>query len=241
MRKVLFFLTFSFISLCIGCSNSQNVKLSYTDSETVKDYVKNREVDVTWTKEIEGTRLTENISMFEQFNNIENINPDCFKILPEYKNPVFPSIENFGSLNITNLPENLKKNLNDFCKAISENIYSGPEKFIENKYIFNYVFFKNEIIDGWNIFFEEEFPVKPEDFEEKQAEKSEEEVKKELPPPVFSKWYLGEPFIGEELIEIPVRFFSKKGNIDVTIFMNTTNENSIYQIVINRWETTDGR
>ncbi len=251
--------SFIIITVCtflFGCSNSQNTKLSYTDVDTIKDYVKNRELDVTWTKEVEGGRLTEPITGPEKIENTDFLNPETVKILPVFQKPIYPAIEEFGSLDNSNLPPNIKKNITDFCSAIANNIYSGPEKFFDNTYIFNLVFFKSELIENWIKYFEEDFPVNPEDFETAKAaaeevgkkeetseseEKSEqpEENKVAMPDPIFTKWFLGEPFIGETLTEIPVRFFSNNGSIDVTIFIKPNSENSIYQIIIDRWKKTN--
>lgn len=252
-------LVFIFISsIFLGCSNSQETKLSYTDVDTIKEIVKEREIDVSWTKEIEGGRLTTEINKEPKLSDEVPISPNTIKILPGYKNSVYPSLQNFGSLDIQNLPVEKREALNNLCKAVSENIYTGPESYFKSNYVFNYVFFKNDLIEKWPIMFEEDFPVTKEDFDkakeaaQKKADEIEKENKKkgiteevkvepENPEPIFSKWILGEPFIDDNLIQIPVRFFSKNGSVDVTILMVSKGENAVYQMLIDRWEKSNGR
>ena len=72
--------------------------------------------------------------------------------------PVYPEMENFGSLDIRNLKQSLKETVDNFSKSLSSNIYSGPETFFDEKYRFNYIFFKNDFISQWKKYFNQDFP-----------------------------------------------------------------------------------
>ena len=61
---------------------------------------------------------------------------------------------------------------------------------------------------------------------------AEEETEKEG---IFSKWIFGQPFTGNDIMQIPVRFYCNYGTIDVTIYMNPNGNNEFYQITIDRW------
>lgn len=269
MRKFIFFSSILISAFLIGCSNSNESKLSYTDVDTIKEIVKERELDVTWTKEVEGARLTQDISSAAEPKISEDVpyTAHTIKILPSYKESVYPSISNFGSLNDSNLTPEKREFINNFCKSISENIYSGPDGYFKSSYIFNYVFFKNELIEKWPEMFESDFPFTKEEIDkaiayENQKKQEEEDEKngikkpakkdkdkeKEkpeeipvMPSPVFTKWILGEPFIGDDILQLPVRFFTKNGSIDVTMIMSPKSENSVYQVTIDRWEKSNGR
>lgn len=234
MIKKYIFSTLVLFSFFIGCSNTQNEELFYNDIDTIKEYVLDKENNITWTKEIEGEILLQDISSNSSIQKTEFYTPEAVKVLKNYQNPVFPSIDNFGSLNTENLSKQTKEFLNEFCTEISNNIYSNPDRYFKNSFIFNYVFFRKELIDNWPVFFNTEFPVLPEDFNQNTEESENNQDKKE-PIPIFTKWYLGEPFVGEDLVEVPVRFFTQNGNIDVTIVMAINTETRIYQIVIDRW------
>lgn len=234
--------------LFISCSDAPENKLSYTDVDTIKDVVLIREADVTWTKEIEGGVLTKTFPQVPVSTDV-TCNVETVQVLPSYKKSIYPSLGEFGSLNTSAFSENQRKNIEDFCKALSENVFTGGDAFFQSKYAFNYFFFKKELQDKWEEKFEVSFPLKPEDFEtqnETEADKSEksDEVKESednKPEPLFSKWIIGEPFLGDSLGEIPVRFFCNNGTIDVTIYINPNSENSIYQITIDRWGKFDGQ
>lgn len=265
MRRVIILFIIFISSIFLACSNSQDSKLSYTDVDTIKEIVKDREVDVIWTKEVEGERLDKDISRYIEKKIGEDVpfTPSTIKILPSYKESVYPSIQTFGSLNSSNLPEEKRNYINDFCKSISDNIFSGPDGYFKASYMFNYVFFSNELVEKWPLMFEEDFPFTKEEMEKavaaekekqqaledekngikkpdsKNDKKSEEEIK--MPDPLFTRWILGEPFIGDDLLQLPVRFFTKNGSLDVTMYMSPKSENSVYQVTIDRWEKSNGR
>lgn len=265
MRRVFCLFTILISAVLVGCSNSNETKLSYTDVDTIKEIVKEREVDVIWTKEVEGERLNKDISSKTEKKIADDVpfTPATLKILPSYKESVFPSIKTFGSLNSSSLDNEKRTFINDFCKSISDNIFSGPDGFFKSSYIFNYVFFSNELVEKWPLMFEDDFPFTKEEMEKavaaekekqqaledekngikkpdsKNNKKSEEEIK--IPDPIFTNWILGEPFIGDDLLQIPVRFFTKNGSVDVTMYMNPKSENSVYQVTIDRWGKSNGR
>ena len=66
------------------------------------------------------------------------------------------------------------------------------------------------------------------------AQTGEEKLKED--EKLFSKWTLGEPFIGSEIIQIPVRFYADCGTIDVMMFLSSSGNNEFYQITIDRWQ-----
>lgn len=210
---------FSFLPLLfnvISCSNSQESKLVYTESNTIKQSVKDKEQDITWTLELEEERLSKTISRDSMeigqdvFYNIE-----LYKINRDLQKSVYPSYSDFGSLDTSNLQPSVKNRINMFCESFSSENHSGADSFFSRKYIFNYVFFLNDFENGWK-----------ENFGEMPPEKNK----------LFNKWIFGEPFNGAQIIQIPVRFYSDCGTIDVTVFLNSSGNNEIYQISIDRWQ-----
>ena len=77
------------------------------------------------------------------------------------------------------------------------------------------MFFINDFEEGWKKNFSKNIPA---------------------PEKRFKKWIYGEPFNGAEIIQIPVRFFSDYGTIDMTVFLNANGNNEFYQITIDRWQ-----
>ena len=208
-------ITFSSIFL-FSCSNSQESKLVYTENDTIKKSVKEKEQGITWTQELEGEILSERINRGSmELGSDVAFTKDLFKINPKLQQPVYPSYNDFGSLDTSNLRPTVKEKLNLFCTAFSADKHEGADNYFSRKYIFNYVFFVNDLEEGWKKNLGKEYP---ETF------------------PVFTKWTFGQPFNGSDIIQIPVRFYADCGTIDVTMFLNANGNNELYQITIDRWK-----
>ena len=152
---------------------------------------------------------------------------DIFKISKSNQQPVYPDLTDFGSLDTRSLRPAVKEKLNNFCKSFSQIEHSGADSYFSRKYIFNYVFFKNDLENGWKNNFGIEYPQKA--AESDKIEKSEETA-------LFTKWIIGEPFISSEIMQIPVRFYATCGIIDITVYLNSSGNNEFYQITIDRWK-----
>ena len=220
-----------FSSLLFSCKNTSETKLVYTESDTIKKSVKEKSQDITWTQELEADRLSTRItrSAMELGPDVQYTR-DIFKISKSNQNPVYPDLNDFGSLDTRNLRPAVKEKLNNFCKSFSLIDHSGADSHFSRKYIFNYVFFKNDLETGWKTNFGKEYPQKS-----AKSDKSEKSEKTEEPV-IFTKWIIGEPFISSEIMQIPVRFYATCGIIDVTVYLNSSGNNEFYQITIDRWK-----
>ena len=263
MKKKYFFPVIFYISLLfcfISCKVASKTELSYTNVETIKEEIAEIDKTLTWNKEIEPQRLVLNNDWFKDTVNqqIEK-NIELLKIVNTNVN-VYPEFENFGSLNDSLVDVNLYNTIENIFVSISNNIYNGPETFFDSKYLYNYVFFREDLKEGWKKNFNNDFPhifdykesdheIKKntdfnvptseenntkDDCENKQSIQSEEKkiIQKEK---LFSKWIIGEPFSSEEIIQIPVRLYCKYGTIDVTLYLNKQKSNAVSLITIDRW------
>ncbi len=263
MKKKYFFPIIFFISLLfcfISCKVASKTELSYTNVETIKEEIAEIDKTLTWNKEIEPQRLVLNNDWFKNTVNqqIEK-NIELLKIVNTNVN-VYPEFENFGSLNDSLVDVNLYNTIENIFVSISNNIYNGPETFFDSQYLYNYVFFREDLKEGWKKNFNTDFPhifdykdsdheIKKntdfnvptaeenntkEDCENKQSIQSEEKkiIQKEK---LFLKWIIGEPFSSEEIIQIPVRLYCKYGTIDVTLYLNKQKSNAVSLITIDRW------
>ena len=126
MRKVLQKVpTLSSLSLLIiltsfSCKNSTIPKLEYSNQETIKEEVKDLETQTSWTNEIEK-EILENPLITDPKFLIANTNPtpDLLKLNKNNNMPVYPEMENFGSLDIRNLKQSLKETVDNFSKSLS--------------------------------------------------------------------------------------------------------------------------
>ena len=216
-KSIVKFLLISLIPIFfISCSNSQESKLVYTENDTIKQSVKEREQIITWTQELEGERLSERITRGSMELGPDVVySKDLYKISTKKPSPVYPSLSDFGSLDTSNLQTSVKEKLNQFCTAFSEAGHNGAESYFNRKYLFNYVFFVKDIEDNWKSNFGKELPKEN---------------------ALFTKWTFGQPFNGSDIIQIPVRFYADCGTIDVTVFLGAGGNNEFYQITIDRWK-----
>ena len=230
-KSYIFIFSALFMLSVLSCKNNSEPKLVYADNDTIKQSVKEREQGITWTQELEKERLTEKINRSSmQLGSEVPYNKEIFKISKKNREIVYPEFEDFGSLDTRNIRSSLKEKLNNFCKSLSSVNHNGAESYFSKKYIFNYVFFVKDLEDGWKSNFGQDYP-KPE-----KAAKVKDSEEEEDALDIFTKWTFGEPFIGSEIMQIPVRFYSTCGIIDVTVFLNSSGNNEFYQITINRWK-----
>lgn len=236
--KYLFIL---FSILFLSCKNTTESKLVYTENDTIKKEIKGREGNITWTFDIEEERLSTNISR-SAWPVTENVpfSPDYLRISKKFQKAVFPELLDFGSLDTSSMRPSVKEKINNFCTKLSSSPMAEAASFFSNKYIFNYVFFRQELEDLWKTNFKQKLPViekkKNTESSDDSNDKEKEEVPEEPEINIFSKWIIGQPFTGNDIIQIPVRFFCNYGTIDVTIYMNPNGNNEFYQITIDRWE-----
>ncbi len=212
-----FILLFILVFPLLSCKNQTESKILNTQDNTIKSTVIQRENDITWSKEIDSYLLEESIKAKKLSDDVIN-NIEVMKVLPKSQNAIYPEFENFGKLDISSLSSSEKENVKNFCLEIAKGSENRIEQFFNKQYLFNYIFFQEELKKDWKIKFGEDFP---------------DEIKEE--EKLFDKWIYGEPFIGDEIIQIPVRFYCIHGTVDVTLYLNKSRENSIYQITINRW------
>ena len=220
LRQYIYIISSAIILLSTAaCKNTSETKLVYNDNDTIKQAVKEKEQSITWTQELEKERLSQTINR----NSIElglevPYSKEIFKISKTNQEPVYPELDDFGSLDTRNIRPSIKDKMNNFCSCLSSENHSGADAYFSRKYIFNYVFFIKDLEEGWKNNFEENYPAKIDT------------------DGLFTKWTFGEPFIGSEIMQIPVRFYTTCGIIDVTVFLNSSGNNEFYQITINRWK-----
>ncbi len=230
IAHILIFSSLLFPAALISCKNTSETKLAYTENNTIKNSIKEKEQNITWTQELEEERLTERITRSSM-----TLGPDVpyskelFKINRKNQNAVYPELADFGSLDTRNIKKSVKEKINAFCTSLANPEHSGADSYFSRKYLFNYVFFIKDLEEGWKTRLGKEYPR--ENVSEGKTDDKEKEAEA-----IFSKWTFGQAFVGAEIMQIPVRFYASCGIIDVTIFLNSSGNNEIYQISIDRWK-----
>jgi len=206
----------STVLLSLSCKNASESKLEYSENQTIKSQVQNKEDKITWTLELEPDRLTRSLSKDKLMISPDVLfSTDILKISDAFQKPVFPELSDFGKLRTVEFQNQLESRIDDFCSKFSENKIIELQSFFNNPYIFNYVFFVKDLKEGWKLNFEQEYP--------EEAEQ------------LFTKWIFGEPFMGSQIIQLPLRFYCDYGTIDVTIYIDSNENHGFYQILIDRW------
>ena len=265
MKKKVLSLNFFSISLLFcftSCKVASKTELSYTNVETIKNEIAEIDKTLSWNKELEPQRLTSKSDLFSgSVNSQIEKNVELIKIINKNV-AVYPEFEGFGSLNDSSVKADLYQTIEKLFLSISNNIYNGPEIYFDSNYLYNYVFFREDLKEGWQKYFHKDFPHivdykekddsqkenteikttahnKTDDEEsgsDKQTVQSDEKksvIQKEM---LFSKWIIGEPFFSDEIIQIPVRLYCKYGTIDVTLYLNRQKSNAVNLITIDRWK-----
>lgn len=206
-KKFSLFIVIIFLTLIISCSNTQNSVLASQD-DSLRAYIKQKGNQTTWTNEIEGKRLNQTLNDFKNINRRVGVSTQTLNSLKELQEPVFPVFEDFADLDNSNINNDLLSAINDFSKNLCESS-ENLENYFSNKYIFNYIFFKNDLSLMMDT--------------EKKTEKV-----------LFKKYYICKAFINDELIQIPVRFYSdEKQYVDLLIYFVKDNGYKICQIEMN--------
>lgn len=228
MRKIVYLILLSV--LLFSCSNVSEVSQIVDKEATLKEIIVTKESDISWTKALEEDRLIQTIYSDKNVSGQISLTPEVVAITSGNEKPIYPELKGFTSLDTSTISSYLLSFINDFCKSVSDNIYNGPQSYFDSNFIFNYVFFKNDLIHSWKNRFDEDFPVQdPSLVNENESKKGKETIEKKQKP-LFEKWILGRPFIGDEIMEQPVRFYCQQGFVDVTLYINLGN-NKIYQIL----------
>ena len=127
--------------------------------------------------------------------------------------PVYPSLDGFGSLDSTKISPEVKKIVDSFAQNVIS--WNFDESLIQKNSIFSLAMFKYDVESGWKNNFNEDFPL--------TAEKK-----------LFSSYYCGEPFVDEDFLSVPLRFKTPKKFIDVQIFIDKTEDFKITQILVKK-------
>lgn len=189
------FIAYSFVS----CSSPEEL-FDSEYSETVKSYFNSAEEDVLWTKELETSVLTQSVQNDRGIEPSLGISPkNIFLSKVSGNTELYPAIEDFATLDTSDLPENAKSSLNGFCGALVSG--RGADSFMAIGSVYSLVLFRYSLSETYGK------------------------------PGVFSSYVLGKPFINEKTLQVPVRFYLKRGgNLDVFVYLEPSPSCRIRQI-----------
>lgn len=219
-KKSIFFFEFSILFTVIvlgitGCSSKD--KKSDSDSDlTLRAQSEKRFKEIEWTDPIEQDRLTQNISTTQTIADTIKLTPVIFLCSNYAKTiePVYPNLDGFGNLDISDLPDEIKLSVTSF----SENLCTGSanDELMMAGSVYELALFESDLKNEWKNVFLEEFPSPPE--EKSAGEESSESGEEEKPKYVFDSYIIGNGFEQNSLYELPVRFKCTRGFVDVMLY-----------------------
>lgn len=217
MKKI--FIVFSLFFLFFSCSNNQEIVKENYDTKTIKSLIKSKEQNEIWTEEIEPERLSKKMSAEKEIV-LENLNlsSDLYKILSNYKTPIYPSLRNFTNLDVSLIDSKTLSTLKDFCNFILDGNLSSLNNFFYSEYKFNYIFFVNNL----KSIYQKNFDTNQFDGTQK----------------LFKKYFIGKPVFtsDEHFMQIPLCFENEKGKLYFEVLVNPNKDKNIYQVTISNWE-----
>lgn len=219
LKRILFL--FFILSVFFSCSNSNVSDISEIKenlfTKTNKEQSKN-----LWTRELESVRLVQKIDEDAKVLSTIKLTPEVINVSEIEFTDVYPFLDGFGSLNLSEIDENLLNFINESAKNIQ---YFTLEKLkYENTSKQSVVFFMNDLKENYSVKFNQKFPELSE-----EVQNSENAVK------VFSSYLIGEPIVDEKNIIVPIRFFNEKKFVDIQFYINSNSELKISLITILNW------
>ena len=212
MKKIVWLLPGIVLFVLASCSNPQQIILT-SQEDTLRNEVEQKAGNIQWTNEIEPERLSSEINNRAQASQKEYITPQMLSSIKELQPAVYPELKDFASLDCSAMNDSLLSMMNSFCKELckgTENLTS----YFYTKYFFNYVFFKN-------------------DFEQVVEDLKKDNI-------LFDRYLICKAFEGEELVQVPVRFYNDKDYVDLSVYLTYHNGYKVTQIEVIRWGKTYG-
>lgn len=202
----------SLFMIFFSCNNNVPIDLSSGSDETLRQAALRREQSLMWAREIESVRLTRDITTSPVISKNVKFSPEVFAVSSDDYQPVYPGLEGFGSLDTSEITQELSV----FLEKVAASIASWPldSKYMEKDSLFSLILFKSDVEKSWKNEFGNSFP---------EGDR------------VFDSLIFGEPFVESEAVLVPVRFFHKKNYLDLELYIYTGDKFSIGQILINRW------
>ena len=201
------------LGFLISCSNPQATGIKTSDN-TLRNELSAKSQNTVWTKDIEGERLNAKLNQFINIADKNLMSPQLVQSIKGVTAPVYPQIKELASLDTSSMNSILLNSVKEFCDALKDGT-EGLSPYFDSEYFFNYVFFKNDLKEVWQT-------------ELKSGEK------------LFDRFVICSAFEGDELIQVPVRFYKGKEYIDLSIFLSYHVGYKINQIEIIRWGKLNG-
>ena len=131
-----------------SCTNNSGTQIPVIYEESLKDISDKRNAELNWTKEIESVRLIRDINKSSSVISTVKLSPEIMAVSVQENPPVYPFLEDFGSLDTTNLSNELREFLDSFCSKICT--WEFDDSLMDSNYVFSLILFKYDVEQLYN-------------------------------------------------------------------------------------------
>ena len=225
----------------LSCSNI-GTELSAADDTPTLRYTADRLYDsTTWTEEVEVDRLTAKVSSVSGVSSKLNLSPlIVVASVPAEDSRIFPSLGSFGSLDTTLISESLREMLVSFAECVAGN--RDADSFMAEESLFSLALFYADFSRIFGDCFglggaEEQSPDETGKLESPEPDGGEAASAGLEEKLYFDSFVLGQPFLDGIYYEVPLKFFSGKATLTLTVFcFESSGSWRIDQLQISDWE-----
>ena len=207
MKKTFALAACIFLIFLASCSNPQGSVLTSQDS-TLRSAVQDKNSNTIWTKEIEPDRLKIKLNSQFEVQNKEMVTPQLLNSINELQPAVYPELKNFASLDCSQMNTFLSDTVKEFCDSLCKGT-ENLSTYFDSSYFYNCVFFTNDLNNLLDL--------------------------KEKPEKLFDRYLICKGFEGENLTQVPVRFYKEKETLDLSIYLTYHGGYKVIQIEILGW------
>lgn len=199
--KKLFSASLKILSLLLflaSCSPSNNDIIVIKEENTLKNQITEKEKTILWTSTIEEEILSTKIEPPTNLENIAHLSLELINSISTINEPCLPLIKEIGSLDNSDIPQDLVIFVYQVCNQIQKMPETGLNEYFHEDYLFNKTFFIYDLSQFYKSHFNEKYPKKN----------------------LFEKYYVGRIHQNFDLTEVGVRFYKRKKYVDIKLFIS---------------------
>ena len=221
LKKIALFFIFILSLFYVSCSSGNNSENLSVGTENLLLMSQKIEDKTVWTRELEAVRLISDITKEEKILSSIQLKPPVINVSNIDFPPVFPILEGFSSLDLSQTPDdlisfirNVSDSVSDFSLSKIKSTKNGMESLI---------YFQNDLKASYENYFSLKFP---EYLNQNEDEKSGVREK------IFSSYLIGNPVFRENTVIALVRFYKNESFMDVQMYIENNEDFKLSQIRI---------
>ena len=224
LKKIALFFIFILSLFYVSCSSGNNSENLSAGTENLLLMSQKIEDKTVWTRELEAVRLISDITKEEKILSSIQLKPPVINVSNIDFPPVFPVLEGFSSLDLSQTPDDLISFIKNVSDSVSD--FSLSKIKSTNNGMESLIYFQNDLKAGYENYFSLKFP---EYLNQNEDEKSGMREK------IFSSYLIGNPVSRENIVIALVRFYKNESFMDVQMYIENNEDFKLSQIRILQW------